>query len=88
MYISNDRKSRVVIFAVISVLSLFLLGAGMVAGNDEKQTERQQMTAVVSAMSSQIPEQYQDSWRDVAAKNPQFLLALSTEKLEYGLNSK
>jgi hypothetical protein len=87
MFISNDRKGRVAIFAVITVLSLFLLGAGAgVAGSDEKQAERQQMTELVSAMSVQFPEQYREEWQKAAEKNPQLLLSISADKLAYDLD--
>jgi hypothetical protein len=88
MSISNDRKGRVTIFAVITVLSLFLLGAGSgVNGSDEKKVERQQMTEIVSAMSIQFPEQYREEWQKAAEQNPQLLLSISTEKLAYDLNN-
>ncbi len=87
MFISNDRKGRVAIFAVITVLSLFLLGAvSGVTGSDGKQTERQQMTELVSAMSLQVPEQYREEWQKAAEQNPQFLLSISTDKLAYDVN--
>jgi len=87
MFISNDRKGRVTIFAVITVLSLFLLGAGSgVTGSDEKQAERQQMTKLVSSMSAQVPEQYREEWQKAAEQNPQLLLSISTDKLVYDLD--
>lgn len=85
MSISNDRKGRIMIFSAITVLSLFLLGAGRtdVTGDEGKLTERQQMLELVSEMTMQMPEQYREEWQKAAEQNPQLLLSINTEKLTY-----
>ncbi|MHB9140096.1 MAG: hypothetical protein ACYC4Q_11900, partial [Victivallaceae bacterium] len=70
----------------ITVLSLFLLGAGRIDsmnGDDGKLTERQQMLQLVSEMTVQMPEQYREEWQKAAEQNPQLLLSINTEKLAY-----
>jgi hypothetical protein len=81
MIISNERASRLLIFGVITTLSLFLLGARNITGTDVPgKSENQQITEIVSVLAEQLPEQYRASWSSAAERNPKLLLAVSTEK--------
>lgn len=81
------RKVRVLIFAVISAFSIFLLGGGKISGSDnsdntpEAIAEKELLAAVCSV--GDIPEEDADAWKECAEKDPQFLLQALTVELKY-----
>ncbi len=79
----QSSYKRLAIFGLIAGFSLLLLGAGKVTGGifeglDERQMEKQQLTAVVLKMLPQIPQQHHEQWKKAAAENPELLLRVNT----------
>lgn len=76
------------IFAIIAFFSFLMIGSGKFTGvfpegRDERQIERECLSAAVMEMLAEMPPEHREEWVVAAKENPAILLRINTANLGY-----